>query len=373
MMASWVRRQIRRSSRARSQRETRTTTSCARFAPPRPIPKKYSWRWPGRTSALPAIEETIAAEIPVNVTLLFSLERHREAARLLRGLRRLKDSGGDLASVASVASFLVSRVGTEADRCLEEIGGHDELPAAPWRSPAQSSLTKATRLAPVRQMRRVQPLTPEELANLAGQRARLRLGQDPRLVLRAERPALGLLDELRVRHPCASGAPASHESRLAQGSPVIAAGASLIRSPSSIPRHLQRPGDVNRCSGGFFNLSQARATLDRVIHVREEIHDRPPRAAARNCEGSQCRAGAGLRPIAGIPITVRGQFGESGRAHLAIRVLAVVALGPARPSAAAQDATDLPPRPARPRGDSSTSRSPRAPRARAAPAPAAPR
>jgi transaldolase len=83
---------------------------------------------PGTKAGLSAIEETVASGIPVNVTLLFSLERHREAAEAyLRGLRRLRESGGDLATVASVASFFVSRVDTEADRRLEEIGGHDEL------------------------------------------------------------------------------------------------------------------------------------------------------------------------------------------------------------------------------------------------------
>jgi transaldolase len=83
---------------------------------------------PGTQEGLQAIEETIANGIPVNVTLLFSLERHREAAEAyLRGLRRLRDAGGDLHRVASVASFFVSRVDTEADKRLEEIGGHDEL------------------------------------------------------------------------------------------------------------------------------------------------------------------------------------------------------------------------------------------------------
>jgi transaldolase len=83
---------------------------------------------PGTQEGLEAIEDTIAAGIPVNVTLLFSLQRHREAAEAyLRGLRRLRDDGGDLSSVASVASFFVSRVDTEADKRLEKIGGHDEL------------------------------------------------------------------------------------------------------------------------------------------------------------------------------------------------------------------------------------------------------
>ena len=83
---------------------------------------------PGTKEGLRAIEDTIAAGIPVNVTLLFSLERHRAAAEAyIRGLRRLREDGGDLHSVASVASFFVSRVDTEADRRLDEIGGHDDL------------------------------------------------------------------------------------------------------------------------------------------------------------------------------------------------------------------------------------------------------
>ena len=83
---------------------------------------------PGTEPGLQAIEETIAAGIPVNVTLLFSLQRHREAAEAyIRGLRRLQESGGDLRTVASVASFFVSRVDTEADKRLDELGGHDHL------------------------------------------------------------------------------------------------------------------------------------------------------------------------------------------------------------------------------------------------------
>jgi transaldolase len=77
---------------------------------------------------LPAIEETIASGIPVNVTLIFSLERHREVAEAyVRGLQRLVESGGDPSTIASVASFFVSRVDTEADKRLDELGGHDEL------------------------------------------------------------------------------------------------------------------------------------------------------------------------------------------------------------------------------------------------------
>jgi transaldolase len=83
---------------------------------------------PGTEAGLSAIEETIAAGIPVNVTLLFSLERHRAAAdAYIRGLERLRARGGDLHTVASVASFFVSRVDTEADRRLEHAAGYDDL------------------------------------------------------------------------------------------------------------------------------------------------------------------------------------------------------------------------------------------------------
>jgi transaldolase len=43
------------------------------------------------------------------------------------GIERLVESGGDPTGVSSVASFFVSRVDTETDRRLGEIGGHDEL------------------------------------------------------------------------------------------------------------------------------------------------------------------------------------------------------------------------------------------------------
>ena len=83
---------------------------------------------PGTKEGLPAIEEMIAAGKSINVTLIFSLERHREVMEAyIRGIERLVAAGGDPAGVASVASFFVSRVDTEADKRLDGIGGHDEL------------------------------------------------------------------------------------------------------------------------------------------------------------------------------------------------------------------------------------------------------
>ena len=68
-----------------------------------------------------------ARALPINVTLIFSLERYRTAVveAYLRGVARLVESGGDPATVHSVASFFVSRIDTEADRRLEELGNKE--------------------------------------------------------------------------------------------------------------------------------------------------------------------------------------------------------------------------------------------------------
>ncbi len=83
---------------------------------------------PATKEGLPAIEEMIARGRPINVTLIFSLQRYVEVVEAyLRGLERLVASGGDAGPVASVASFFVSRVDTEADRRLDEVGAPDDL------------------------------------------------------------------------------------------------------------------------------------------------------------------------------------------------------------------------------------------------------
>jgi transaldolase len=83
---------------------------------------------PATEPGLQAIEDAIARGIPINVTLIFSLERYRKVAEAyIRGLERLVEDGGDPSELASVASFFVSRVDTEVDRRLDEMGGHDEL------------------------------------------------------------------------------------------------------------------------------------------------------------------------------------------------------------------------------------------------------
>src|SRR5207302_1641343 len=83
---------------------------------------------PATKPGLGAIEEMIAAGRNINVTLIFSLERHQEVMEAyIHGVERLVDSGGDPSTVHSVASFFVSRVDTETDKRLDEIGGQDEL------------------------------------------------------------------------------------------------------------------------------------------------------------------------------------------------------------------------------------------------------
>lgn len=83
---------------------------------------------PATEPGLAAIEDAIAAGLSINVTLVFSLRRYRQVVEAyVRGLERLVADGGDPRSVVSVASFFVSRIDTETDRRLAQIGDHDEL------------------------------------------------------------------------------------------------------------------------------------------------------------------------------------------------------------------------------------------------------
>ena len=78
---------------------------------------------PATEPGLGAIEECIARGRSINVTLIFSLDRYAAVAEAyVRGLERLVEAGGDPVKVASVASFFVSRVDTEADKRLEASG-----------------------------------------------------------------------------------------------------------------------------------------------------------------------------------------------------------------------------------------------------------
>lgn len=79
---------------------------------------------PATLAGLPAITAVIAEGISVNVTLIFSVERHRAVMdAYLTGLEKAREAGHDLSRIHSVASFFVSRVDTEIDARLEKIGG----------------------------------------------------------------------------------------------------------------------------------------------------------------------------------------------------------------------------------------------------------
>lgn len=83
---------------------------------------------PATIEGLEAITETIGSGISVNVTLIFSLERHREVINAyLTGLEHAKAAGHDLSRIHSVASFFVSRVDTEIDKRLNAIGTPEAL------------------------------------------------------------------------------------------------------------------------------------------------------------------------------------------------------------------------------------------------------
>jgi len=84
---------------------------------------------PATEAGLPAITETLAAGISVNVTLIFSLERYSQVMdAFLAGMEQAKANGHDLSKIGSVASFFVSRFDTEIDKRLEKIG-NDEAKA----------------------------------------------------------------------------------------------------------------------------------------------------------------------------------------------------------------------------------------------------
>ena len=76
---------------------------------------------PATRAGLPAITQTLAAGVSVNVTLIFSVERYREVMDAwMSGLEQLAASGRDPGSVRSVASFFVSRVDSKVDAAIEQ-------------------------------------------------------------------------------------------------------------------------------------------------------------------------------------------------------------------------------------------------------------
>lgn len=81
---------------------------------------------PATRAGLPAITETLAHGISVNVTLIFSIDRYREVMTAhAEGIKRAMESGLDPATIESVASFFVSRVDTAVDARLDALNSPD--------------------------------------------------------------------------------------------------------------------------------------------------------------------------------------------------------------------------------------------------------
>jgi transaldolase len=78
---------------------------------------------PATAEGLPAITAALSEGISVNVTLIFSLDRYEQVIdAFMAGLEQAAANGHELSSIASVASFFVSRVDTEVDNRLDKIG-----------------------------------------------------------------------------------------------------------------------------------------------------------------------------------------------------------------------------------------------------------
>src|SRR5580700_9305614 len=76
---------------------------------------------PGTQEGLPAIHDLIAGGINVNITLLFAQAVYEQVVEAyLSGLETLAAHGGDVAQIASVASFFVSRIDTAVDKLIDD-------------------------------------------------------------------------------------------------------------------------------------------------------------------------------------------------------------------------------------------------------------
>ena len=92
---------------------------------------------PGTQAGVPVIRDLIAAGTNVNVTLLFSPERYRQVAlAYMHGLRTRAERGEPLATVASVASFFLSRIDTAVDKLLDALSARGQPAARTLRGKA---------------------------------------------------------------------------------------------------------------------------------------------------------------------------------------------------------------------------------------------
>ncbi len=81
---------------------------------------------PATPEGIPAIRESTAAGISVNITLIFSVRVYEQVIdAYLSGLEERVKKGLPIAQLHSVASFFVSRVDTAVDKLLEKKGARD--------------------------------------------------------------------------------------------------------------------------------------------------------------------------------------------------------------------------------------------------------
>ncbi|SVC05645.1 uncharacterized protein METZ01_LOCUS258499, partial [marine metagenome] len=77
---------------------------------------------PGTAAGIPAVEALIGKGLNINITLLFAQANYAAVAdAYIAGLEALASADGDLGSVASVASFFVSRIDALVDSTLEQM------------------------------------------------------------------------------------------------------------------------------------------------------------------------------------------------------------------------------------------------------------
>lgn len=78
---------------------------------------------PATPAGIKAVEQLISEGINVNITLMFSMTHYENVAfAYIKGLEKLAANGGDLSKVNSVASFFISRVDSNLDPRVRELG-----------------------------------------------------------------------------------------------------------------------------------------------------------------------------------------------------------------------------------------------------------
>jgi transaldolase len=125
---------------------------------------------PATKAGLPAVTESIASGVNVNVTLIFSLERYKEVMEAyLQGIEKRLENRQPVDTIASVASFFVSRVDSKVDKQLDNIV-NDEGPQSELATRLMGRLAVANAKLAYQEFRRV--FESERFHNLGNQRAR---------------------------------------------------------------------------------------------------------------------------------------------------------------------------------------------------------